>query len=148
VECLLTLKRLHEGERRGEGEPAPEAARMAKLSPVRTDNMKPFVSAPPARSSSPLRRTPPPPPLQPSVEYSTSSATPDINFEAVTSQYFQGGAGGTPLPPHTPPPPPHTHTFLPTIIAAPDKIYARLRRLVSAMAMLLDCSRLHNILST
>jgi hypothetical protein len=93
VECLLTLKRLHEGERR-ESEILPETTRVVKpFSPVCTDNMKPFIAPSAVRASSPLRRTPPPPPIQPPMDYSTNNATPDINYEAVTSQFFNHGAG-------------------------------------------------------
>ena len=95
MECLLTLRRLYEGEQR-EGDANAEVVKNKALkpfTPVRTDNMKPFLAPAAARATSPLRRTPSPPPHPPPAAFGTNTATPDINYEAVTSQFFSHTPG-------------------------------------------------------
>lgn len=95
VECLLTLKRLHEGEQR-ETDANVEVVKNKALkpfTPVRTDNMRPFLAPAAARATSPLRRTPSPTPHPPPADYATNTASPDINYEAVTSQFFSHTPG-------------------------------------------------------
>lgn len=92
VECLLTLKRLHENELKDlETEiSTPQQDRLKTPiahSPVQTKDMKPFLGPASRRDKSPLRRSPslasPPEPQNHVVEHRNRVLTPNLNFEAM-----------------------------------------------------------------
>ena len=92
AECLLTLKRFYEAERSAAALTTDPFRPFAPISPVRTDNMKPFPSLSPAHERlSPLSR---PPMLANAARPSaTGPVTPDINYDAMASNFFPEGAG-------------------------------------------------------